>query len=823
MFRLMGRLKSANLTVCPDKCHFLKTTVTYLGHIISEKGVEPDPSKVSAVFNFPRPKNRKNIKQFLGLAGYYRRFVKDFAKIAKPLTSLLKADTPWDWTDVQEEASASYSSDDVEHEIRRVFFILRPTTPESDSERDYVLHRQNNGLQGMQLAIEAPTPDQNAPTEANDATLGNSTEEASSDSPASESSPREHIEDATSDSASDESDAEDEATFTHQRHTSLQIRSLCIMATAQVIVIDLAGEDIIEIIDLTGEREVIDLTGEGPRRGNDLPNNNNGDDAAHDDVIYICKSNFSNFRPGSTISIYTDASLQGLGAVLKQPQSDNNIKPVFYFSRKLTEAQKKKKAIFIECLAIKEAILYWQYYLIGQRFTIFTDHKPLENFNIKKCNDPDLVQILNYLSQFDFEVVYNPGNAASCDMCSTGSMRSSVSDAKSGATDNSVVDSDDNDDNGGSSSVGSRSGDEAMDVERLPTWATRSQVSPAAPAADNGRGESADARGRRRPKPLRILEQPPHANNEHQNAEAPVSPDPAVNRGFACKPTARASRHVNSLLAAPTRAATAGADRNAGASDEVEGRSQSLGPNGVIEAESPNRGSSKVKRGSRPARRLLQPERELLEFMFDGFSPNFALVEACDHALLWAFDPANGRAWRGHHLLCFELRPRLPGLREVVIHQNGPKRRRRKRAVRSLPPDVVSPRGRVVAPRHCDMCKRIIVLNQDAILSRRILESSPAGPVISSASAPVATQPSPAATPGGLVGYYCEDLCLPTSKCTCITARLIGRKVEPFDEGTTFRVRVCASSCRSRVRPLLLMGLHMPRGWLYSRCSQRSN
>uniref|UniRef100_A0ABD2VTF6 RNA-directed DNA polymerase n=1 Tax=Trichogramma kaykai TaxID=54128 RepID=A0ABD2VTF6_9HYME len=104
MFRLMGRLRLANLTVRPDKCHFLKTTVTYLGHIISEKGVEPDPSKISAVSNFPRPKNRKNIKQFLGLAGYYRRFVKDFAKIAKPLTSLLKADTPWDWTDVQEGA-----------------------------------------------------------------------------------------------------------------------------------------------------------------------------------------------------------------------------------------------------------------------------------------------------------------------------------------------------------------------------------------------------------------------------------------------------------------------------------------------------------------------------------------------------------------------------------------------------------------------------------------------------------------------------------------------------------------------------------------------
>lgn len=75
----------------------------------------------------------------------------------------------------------------------------------------------------------------------------------------------------------------------------------------------------------------------------------------------------------------------------------------------MTQAQKKKRAIFIECLAIKEAILYWQYYLIGKRFLIFTDHRPLENFNVKKSNDSELLQVLNYISQFDFEIVYNPG------------------------------------------------------------------------------------------------------------------------------------------------------------------------------------------------------------------------------------------------------------------------------------------------------------------------------------------------------------------------------------------------------------------------------
>ncbi|XP_043270945.1 uncharacterized protein [Venturia canescens] len=125
---------------------------------------------------------------------------------------------------------------------------------------------------------------------------------------------------------------------------------------------------------------------------------------------YLCsKPILAIFDPAIPIKIYTDACLQGVGAILKQNQSDGKIKPVFFFSRKLTESQKTKRAIYIECLAIKEAILYWQYYLIGQKFTVFTDHKPLENFNIKKCNDPELRQILNYLSQFDFEIKYNPG------------------------------------------------------------------------------------------------------------------------------------------------------------------------------------------------------------------------------------------------------------------------------------------------------------------------------------------------------------------------------------------------------------------------------
>uniref|UniRef100_A0ABD2WAX5 Uncharacterized protein n=1 Tax=Trichogramma kaykai TaxID=54128 RepID=A0ABD2WAX5_9HYME len=99
---------------------------------------------------------------------------------------------------------------------------------ESDSERDYALQQENNGLQGMQLTIEAPTPNQNAPTETNDATSGSATEEASCDSPASESSPCTYNEDAIDDPTSDESDAEDEATFTrsHPKIARLLVASV---------------------------------------------------------------------------------------------------------------------------------------------------------------------------------------------------------------------------------------------------------------------------------------------------------------------------------------------------------------------------------------------------------------------------------------------------------------------------------------------------------------------------------------------------------------------------------------------------------------------
>ncbi|XP_015375786.1 PREDICTED: uncharacterized mitochondrial protein AtMg00860-like [Diuraphis noxia] len=78
----------------------MRREVNYLGHIISEEGIKPDPDKTSCLTNFPVPGNPREVKFFLRLAGYYRKFVKDFSQISKPFTMLLKKEARFEWTDM---------------------------------------------------------------------------------------------------------------------------------------------------------------------------------------------------------------------------------------------------------------------------------------------------------------------------------------------------------------------------------------------------------------------------------------------------------------------------------------------------------------------------------------------------------------------------------------------------------------------------------------------------------------------------------------------------------------------------------------------------
>ncbi|XP_073132168.1 uncharacterized protein [Henckelia pumila] len=99
-------LKEKQLYAKFSKCEFWLEKISFLGHIVSAKGIKVDPSKVEAVRNWVAPKNATEIRSFLGLAGYYRRFIQDFSKIALPLTSLTRKGVKFVWSDQCEKSFA---------------------------------------------------------------------------------------------------------------------------------------------------------------------------------------------------------------------------------------------------------------------------------------------------------------------------------------------------------------------------------------------------------------------------------------------------------------------------------------------------------------------------------------------------------------------------------------------------------------------------------------------------------------------------------------------------------------------------------------------
>jgi hypothetical protein len=96
--KVLQRLRHCQLYAKLSKCEFRISEVMFLGHIINQEGLTVDPKKVATILDWKAPKDARVIKSFIGMAGYYRRFIEGFSKIVRPMTALLAKKVEFKWT-----------------------------------------------------------------------------------------------------------------------------------------------------------------------------------------------------------------------------------------------------------------------------------------------------------------------------------------------------------------------------------------------------------------------------------------------------------------------------------------------------------------------------------------------------------------------------------------------------------------------------------------------------------------------------------------------------------------------------------------------------
>ena len=132
MRQLFQRLREADLKLSREKCNFFKSHIQYLGHLISGEGIKPLPEKLESIKEMPPPTTPKEVKQVLGLIGYYKKFVPRFANVAMSLTNLMRLDQPFEWSD---KCQASFK-------LLKEALVKEPILRFPDPNKQYTLYTE---------------------------------------------------------------------------------------------------------------------------------------------------------------------------------------------------------------------------------------------------------------------------------------------------------------------------------------------------------------------------------------------------------------------------------------------------------------------------------------------------------------------------------------------------------------------------------------------------------------------------------------------------------------------------------------------------------
>ena len=136
MKKVLDRAREINLRLNRKKCRINVSSVSYVGHVLTDKGLKPDPLKTKAIIEMPAPQDKQAVQRFLGMVNYVSKFIEHMSEKAKPLRDLIKKEVEWHWTHVQEKAYEDLKRSLIEAPTLGYYDVKKPVKLTCDASQN---------------------------------------------------------------------------------------------------------------------------------------------------------------------------------------------------------------------------------------------------------------------------------------------------------------------------------------------------------------------------------------------------------------------------------------------------------------------------------------------------------------------------------------------------------------------------------------------------------------------------------------------------------------------------------------------------------------